>query len=135
MYNNIGNKIKGLAIAAALIGTLVSVIVGLLYLSNGIRLSEYSEEAGVAMVMTGFGVMLIGGLLSWLSTLTLYGFGHLIENTDRILERIPVPTAPAVVSAPAAAPAPTYRFCAACGERNRSDATACSKCATPLKHN
>ena len=33
----------------------------------------------------GFVVMVIGSLVSWVSSFTLYGFGQLIENTDQLV--------------------------------------------------
>ncbi len=35
-------------------------------------------------MVAGFLVLIVGCLVSWLSSLTLYGFGQLIENSDKI---------------------------------------------------
>ena len=38
------------------------------------------------LVLTGFIVAILGALSSWVSSFVLYGFGQLIENTDKLVE-------------------------------------------------
>ena len=70
MFDNIGGKIKGVAAAVTWIGIIFSCITGLVMLCE--------EKTALA----GFLIMIFGSLGSWLSSLTLYGFGQLIENSD-----------------------------------------------------
>lgn len=72
MYTNIGGKIKGLAHSIAWIGIILSLIFGIVLM--------------VEVFLTGLLIMGLGVLVSWVSTLLLYGFGQLIENTDILVE-------------------------------------------------
>lgn len=71
MYDDIGDRIKTLAKVIAWIGIIVSVVVGIVTITTGI----------------GIIVLILGPLLSWLSTLVLYGLGQLIENTDILVQQ------------------------------------------------
>lgn len=71
MYDEIGGKIKTLAKVIAWVGIIVSVVVGIVTISTGV----------------GILVLVLGPLFSWLSTLVLYGFGQLVENTDILVHQ------------------------------------------------
>ena len=71
MFNNIGKKIKGLAIISSIIGWIVSLVGAIYCWAN-----DY--------VFIGFVVLIMGCLLSWLSSFLLYGFGELIIQTTNI---------------------------------------------------
>lgn len=73
MFDNIGSKIKYLAQTI----TIISIIC---YAAIGLALMI----AGSALI--GFAVILIGSLLSWVSSFLLYGFGQLIENSDTLVK-------------------------------------------------
>lgn len=68
MFNNVGSKIKSVAQLVTLIGILVSVI-------SGIVVTVVDSPIGLIIIVAG-------SIASWLLSLTLYGFGQLIENTD-----------------------------------------------------
>ena len=74
MFDHIGSKIKIVAQVITWIGILASLI-------GGIVIMALTESP------SGFLVMIAGSLVSWLSSLTLYGFGQLIENTDILAGR------------------------------------------------
>lgn len=74
MFDNIGGKIKSLAQVVCWIGIICSVIYGIIITSS-------DEE----MAVLGFIIIVIGSLISWVSSFTLYGFGQLIENTDQLV--------------------------------------------------
>ena len=76
MYRNVGGKIKMVAKVYAWIGIVLSVLVGVILLFSG------SDSILVALIY-----IFLGPLLSWLSSLLLYGFGQLIDNTDRLAKR------------------------------------------------
>jgi hypothetical protein len=80
MYNNIGEKIKGLAKSLALIGTIISVIIGINLIVKG----SDSYYDGRVLIYTGIGVILVGTLVSWIWSWFMYGFGELIEKTAEI---------------------------------------------------
>ena len=75
MYDNIGGKIKGLAIAAAILGSFSSMISGAIIAIS----SEESLLIGVLMIITG-------PIIAWISSWLLFGFGQLIENSEILVE-------------------------------------------------
>jgi len=86
MYKNIGKKIKTLAKVLAWIGIMLSVLFGLAL----ILLDEGETQTTVAGVF----YILLGPVISWLGSLMMYGFGQLVDNSDRIANQI-APKAPA----------------------------------------
>ena len=77
MFDNIGRKIKGLASAVTWIGIILSIISGISMLSS----------SGGLLAIPAILVMALGSLFSWLASLTLYGFGQLIENSDILVSK------------------------------------------------
>ena len=73
MYEQIGEKIKGLASTLATIGIIISIF-------GGIVLMMTSDDAPIL----GIFVAAIGALLSWVSSWLLYGFGELIDKVCNI---------------------------------------------------
>jgi hypothetical protein len=72
MYSNIGGKIKKLAVIIAILMAAGSVISGIIVLSQG-----YGAAAGVINII-------LGPIIAWVLSLTIYGFGELIEHTTEI---------------------------------------------------
>ncbi len=72
MFRNIGGKIKTLAALIAILGIAASVIVGIVLMISTKKL-----------VGIGFLVMLLGALVSWISSWGLFALG---ENTENIAE-------------------------------------------------
>ncbi len=70
MFDNVGSKIKGLASFFCWGGIIASII-------GGIILIGLDEN----LVFAGFAVIVIGSLLSWVSSFVLYGFGELVANS------------------------------------------------------
>lgn len=73
MYNNVGEKLKSIA-------TIIAVV--LMLFSLMITLAGFSNGGGIVFIFIFF--ILI--LLSWLSGIVLYAFGHLIVTQDSILK-------------------------------------------------
>lgn len=73
MFENIGGKIKTLAKVVCWIGIIVSCIYGLLIMAKN-----------EGLILAGLIIIIIGILCSWVGSFTLYGFGQLIENSDKI---------------------------------------------------
>lgn len=74
MFNNVGEKIKGVAVIWFVLSLIASVILGL----------ATAESGGILF-------LIIGVVVSWVTALFLYGFGELIESTaenKRINRRI-----------------------------------------------
>ena len=80
MFDNIGGKIKGVAKIITWMGIITSVISFLIILSTG----------DDKLIGFGFIILIVGCIVSWLSSLTLYGFGQLIENSAIIAGNSPM---------------------------------------------
>ena len=74
-YENIGDKIKGLAKASFIVVAMAAV-------GAGIALMASADD----MIPVGLLVMVVGPIVAWVSSWLLYGFGQLIENSDIIAE-------------------------------------------------
>jgi hypothetical protein len=74
MFGNIGSKIKILAQVCTWVGIIGSIIGGLVL----IALDTY-------LIIAGLLIAAVGSLISWASSFVLYGFGQLIENTDKLV--------------------------------------------------
>ena len=83
MYRNIGAKIKTLAAVLAWVGIIVSVIAGIVMIGIGV-----DSRDGEAMMALGLGYIVLGPLLSWISSLVLYGFGELVDRSKNIDEKL-----------------------------------------------
>lgn len=77
MFNNVGKTIKGLASVLTWLGIIVSFVVFLILISI--------DEGFIGQAVI---VLIVGALVSWLSSLTLYGFGELVDNSKAIAEAI-----------------------------------------------
>ena len=75
MFNNIGGKIKGYAEFTTWIGIVISVVVGAIILFT-------------SSLVVGLVIALVGSLISWISSIFLYGFGQLVENSDIIVNTL-----------------------------------------------
>ena len=73
MYDNIGQKIKGLAKAIFIILSIVSVCAG-------IALMGVDED----LMWSGIVALLFGPILAWIASWTLYGFGEIIDKVSDI---------------------------------------------------
>jgi len=82
MFNNIGNKIKGLARALTLLGIIVGTICGVSMIIFSVNYGMGGPEGMIA----GIAIIVIVSLVSWMSSFVLYGFGELIENSKRIAD-------------------------------------------------
>ena len=71
MFNNVGSKIKVMAKVFAWIGIAICVIYGFVMLVS-------MED----MALIGLLIMTVGSFVAWISSLVLYGFGELVENSS-----------------------------------------------------
>lgn len=74
MFTNIGSKIKTLAQAITLVGVVISII-------TGIGMVAIDDD----LILTGIITAALGAFLSWISSFVLYGFGQLVENSDKLV--------------------------------------------------
>ncbi len=73
MFENIGGKIKATATVVCCIGIIASVLLGFGVMS-------IADD----FVLLGFLITTVGSLISWVSSFSLYGFGQLVENSDKL---------------------------------------------------
>ncbi|MBO5889220.1 MAG: hypothetical protein J6Q58_03685 [Clostridia bacterium] len=78
MFENIGDKIKALAKICTWVGIVASGILGLVII---IRAIDYDMGG---LVVLGFAVMGLGGLMSWISSFLLYAIGELVDDVSII---------------------------------------------------
>ena len=92
MFSNIGRKIKVLAKVFCWLGIIGSIVIGVLMISGSSYFTAISGNLGddVAAFAAGspgaFGgiiFIIIGSLVSWISSFALYGFGELVDNSER----------------------------------------------------
>ncbi|MDR1299347.1 MAG: zinc ribbon domain-containing protein [Oscillospiraceae bacterium] len=134
MYDNIGDKIKGLAKVIAWLGIIGSVIYGIALMVQGGDMMGYG---GGALVGAGFVVIIVGAIASWASSLVMYGFGELVEKATVIAAKLPsasgaaapAPSIPAPTQSPAAEIDPV---CPKCGHDNAAGSQFCKVCGAKL---
>lgn len=88
MFDNIGGKIKTVATTIAWLGIIGSIIIGIIIIAE----ANDSYYPSATETLSGWLVIIVGSLSSWVSSFTLYGFGQLIENTDVISSKYVVNT-------------------------------------------
>lgn len=69
MFDNIGKKLKMLAQIICWVGIFASAITGIVFMA---RVSFW----------IGLLILVAGAVASWISSLGIYGFGELVENSD-----------------------------------------------------
>ena len=69
MYDNIGEKIKGLAKVIFILGAVLSFIAGFILILSYLIL-----------IFAGLLICILGPIFSWILSCVLYGFGELIDK-------------------------------------------------------
>ena len=75
MFDYIGSKVKVLAVVGCILGIIGSVILGVTAIFSG------QSPLGIVYIVVGI-------LISWLSSLTVYAIGESAENTESILNTL-----------------------------------------------
>ncbi|MDL2319144.1 hypothetical protein LJC74_08765 [Eubacteriales bacterium OttesenSCG-928-A19] len=94
MHRNIGGKIKTFANVIMWIGIIASVVIGIAVMYGGTRMinsysNGYYHSGGSGQaILAGIVIIVIGILISWIGSFSLYGYGELIESTQEIRERV-----------------------------------------------
>lgn len=83
MFENIGAKIKALAVGIMVIGIILYILIGIIVMFIGIG----EEEGG--MILIGFLIMALGTLIAWISSWFLYGYGELIDKVSKMEAKLP----------------------------------------------
>ena len=123
MFDNIGGKIKTVASTLTVLGIILSILAGLITLLDG--------------EISGLFVMIFGSLFSWLGSFLLYGFGQLVENSDKLValldpsvQETSHETAPSLGQSSMDVPQnpPADWVCFACGYTNFHRVKTCQSC-------
>lgn len=83
MFYNIGGKIKGVIKVFFTIMTVISIISGIVVMVTIFEFGSVFAGLLAGGVVAGSGI-----LFAWLVNLVGYGFGQLVENSDRIREKL-----------------------------------------------
>lgn len=81
MFKNVGKKIKKLAKVVFIVGIIVFTIVNL-FVSIIIGKIIYAPAGFVVLLI--FGIAIAGVILTYISSLFIYGFGELIDNSQKL---------------------------------------------------
>lgn len=83
MFQNIGKKIKTLAVVVCWIGIAGSVIGGIVMCAVGA-----DSSGGDLLIGLGLPLIFLGPLLSWIGSFVLYGYGDMITRIRRIERKL-----------------------------------------------
>ncbi len=81
MFDNIGSKIKILAIVCCIIGIVATIASQVIVVFTAKYTTSTSYDALIIVLN-----IIIGVVISWVSSFVLYGFGQLVENSDTVVE-------------------------------------------------
>ena len=89
-FDNVGQKIKKAARIIAIVVFVMFLLSAVTMFFNGISMLDYSRTAGAGVFMIFFSILMvvIGYGVAWMSSVSLYGFGELIDKTTDTNERI-----------------------------------------------
>ena len=82
MYKNVGGKIQTFAKILVWIGIVVFVLCAAVTLYGG--LNTYNYE----MIINGVVLLILGPIMCWVSSLTMVGFGKLVETNEEMKSEI-----------------------------------------------
>ncbi len=79
MFNNVGSKCKTLAKVVCWLGIVLCVIIGIIMIvASG---ETHSDQEKTTMLLSGLLYLILGPILSWLGSLSLYAIGETAENS------------------------------------------------------
>ena len=135
LYSNVGHKIKILAVILGILLLLGCIGAGIYFLTNTYTAYSYysspSQKAFAADDYIGW-ILMGSGVLSFLSSWILYGFGQLIEDTGAIRTIVEEGQ-----FSGSSSPARTFDstpshggswICSRCETENKSTVSQCKKC-------
>ena len=84
MFKNIGKKIMVLTTVLCIIGMVLSLLAGF---SVFYVLGDKTNNIAIA-VLAGIVVAVLYAFICWISSFTAYGYGKLIDNTDKLVKAV-----------------------------------------------
>ncbi len=85
MFKNMGKKIKVLAQVMMWICFAIWCIAGLIMIANGVMMLEWGAR-GIVMIIVGVAFIGLGFLVSWIGSFITYGFGQMVDNSDKLVK-------------------------------------------------
>ena len=82
MYNNIGGKIKGLAVFVGIGGAIIFLILGFIFIGVASNASRMEEATYWSYCITFFIMVPVSIIASY----PLYGFGELVEKVSKVVD-------------------------------------------------
>ena len=119
MFDNIGERIKELALSIFVIEVIAAVVSGIIMIVAG----------GDDLIVVGILTMIIGSALAYLSVILIYAFGELVENSTIIANCVANNEEARTNSSPRFAKkniGPDYWLCPKCGKSNHNTAGTCA---------
>ena len=127
MFDNIGGKIKTLAVVVCVVGMIASLIFAIVLWS----MDSYRTPT----IALGFGVLIGGCVVSWVGSFFTYGFGQLIEDTAAIREALKPTSKPEIEMRPMmnapeheARTKPVLQYAPIVGKKTENLRWTCQKC-------
>ena len=127
-------------------GISLSIIVGIVQIVTAIKLSKYSDYYGIntvqgATVWSGILTIILGSIISVVSTYVLYGFGQLVESAQNIereigqgsIYNVSSGVRPENTNNTTPSASDSEWSCPKCLRINPLSATTCSNCGTPQR--
>ncbi len=81
MFNNIGGKIKGLAVTICALGIIAAVIFGMFFF-----IIPALQDGNFGGILLGLLIIGAGSIAAWIGSFFTYGFGELIEKATIIAD-------------------------------------------------
>jgi len=85
MFDNIGGKIKKLSKIFCWIGIIADIFVGFYLIALG---EGKISGINAIFIIVGWIIIILGPIISWISSFFMYGFGQLIENSDMLIKKM-----------------------------------------------
>lgn len=78
MFTHIGSKIKTFAKVVCWLGIILSIVCGVVLMVSGVS----------GAIWLGLLTIVAGSFISWLGSFMTYGFGQLVDNSDKLVARM-----------------------------------------------
>ena len=134
MYENVGKKIKGVATFFCWAGIIASFVYAGILFYNAIKVSNYYSFNASNKQFFLIIIILIGGVaISWLASLTLYGFGELVDRAVSIDDKLCITNKTDDKKVMRTDNVKMTIICNDCGYEQDYSNTFCCKCGKKLK--
>ena len=121
MFKNVGSKLESVATMVFVLGTIISVVIAL------IMMFARKNPNGIF-------VLLCGPFCSWFNAVIIYGFGRIVDNTEKIRTILEKGGSSATIGA--SGQFEHIFYCPSCKgtyRASRGETVICSKCSLPAK--